>query len=92
MGSAAEAYIQGGAAVVLILFASAAYVWLLRRLDAAEKRAEKKEAEKEALYIASLDLLKSYQARDAAALLAYQDRERRMAEERERERLAVKPA
>jgi Flp pilus assembly protein TadB len=74
---AAEAYLQGGAALLLVVFVGAAFTWLLRRLDRAEQRADKIQGEKEDIYKASVELLKSYQSRDTEALRAYQEQERR---------------
>ena len=55
---AAEAWLQGGALLVLILFAGAVINTLWK--DNKELRTENK-----ALYQSSLDLLKKYQERDA---------------------------
>lgn len=72
-----EAYTQGGAALLLVVVISGMIWWLLKRLDRAEARADRIQAEKEELYKSSLQLLTSYQQRDAEALRAYQEDARR---------------
>lgn len=73
MGPAGDAYLQGGATLVLVIFASAVIVYLIRKVD-------RLEAENKALYQSSLDLLKRYQDRDQEELRTLRDERRRVAE------------
>jgi hypothetical protein len=70
---AAEAYIQGGAALLLVVFVTGAIIYL---------RAEVKRLndENKALVKASLDLLQKNQERDAEELRAFREAERRRRE------------
>lgn len=65
-----DAWVQGGAALTLVVFVTGVIAWLVR--ENSRLRSEISD-----LHEASEQLLKSYQSRDVEELMRYRDQERR---------------
>lgn len=84
---AAEAWTQGGAALVLVVFVASAILYLKGEIKARDQvikelqvKADRLTTEKEDLYKGSVTLLQSYQSRDQEDLRSSRERERRILE------------
>jgi hypothetical protein len=87
---AAEAWQQGGAILLLVVFVAAGFAYLKGEIKARdtkiatlETRIETLITQKEDLYKGSVTLLQSYQSRDQEDLRASRERERRILEARQ---------
>lgn len=77
MGPAGDAYLQGGATLVLVIFASAVIAYLIQENRAQRADIKTLQKEKEDLYKSSVEMLRTHQQRDQEDLKSYREAERR---------------
>lgn len=79
MGTGGEAWLQGGAALTLVIFVAAVMRELLRDNRTYRDDIKTLQKEKEDLLKSSVELLRTHQSRDAEDLRYYREQERRRA-------------